>query len=78
MDGDTPYHTLLSKLNRRRQLTAAELRLIAEAEDVAHEGMCAQEEDLLDQELLEEDQDHEEIEAEMEMDPQPSLSAGYV
>ena len=32
--------------------------------------MCAQEEDLLDQELLEEDQDHEDIEAEMEMDPQ--------
>ena len=40
--------------------------------------MCAQEEDLLDQELLEEDQDHEEIEADMEMDPQPKLSAGYV
>ncbi|XP_051508059.1 calcitonin gene-related peptide 2-like isoform X2 [Myxocyprinus asiaticus] len=72
---DRDYGSLLSTLKRRRQLTADELRFIAE-EDMAHEGMSTQEEDLLDQELLQEDPDHEEMEDEMEPDPQPRPSTG--
>ena len=70
------YGTLLSTLKRRRQLTAAKPRFIAE--EVTHEGMSTQEEDLLDQELLEEDEEEEEMEDAMEPDPQPGTSAGYV
>ncbi|XP_051507975.1 piggyBac transposable element-derived protein 3-like isoform X1 [Myxocyprinus asiaticus] len=73
---DRDYGSLLSTLKRRRQLTADELRFIAE-EDMAHEGMSTQEEDLLDQELLQEDPDHEEMEDEMEPDPQPRPSTGH-
>ncbi|XP_051515101.1 piggyBac transposable element-derived protein 3-like isoform X1 [Myxocyprinus asiaticus] len=72
---DRDYGSLLSTLKRRRQLTADELRFRVE-EDMAHEGMSTQEEDLLDQELLQEDPDHEEMEDEMEPDPQPRPSTG--
>ncbi|XP_051574256.1 rho guanine nucleotide exchange factor 11 isoform X2 [Myxocyprinus asiaticus] len=71
---DRDYGSLLSTL-KRRQLTADELRFIAE-EDMVHEGMSTQEEDLLDQKLLQEDPDHEEMEGEMEPDPQPRPSTG--
>ncbi|XP_051956388.1 piggyBac transposable element-derived protein 4-like isoform X2 [Xyrauchen texanus] len=74
IDGD--YGSLLGTLKRRRQLIADEFRFIAE-EDMAHEGMSTQEEDLLDEELLQEDLDHGEMEDELEPDPQPGSSTGH-